>query len=68
MAKNNNKQVDRNGKEIKIGCKVRYRKLIWEVGYCGGMLNLFRFGRVKAGEEPKFKIAWDVKADELEVI
>lgn len=49
MAKNNNT----TGKQIRVGCKVRYFNRIWEVGYYNGtdVLGIFRFITHRTGEE-----------------
>lgn len=62
MAKNN------TDKQIKVGCKVRYAKHIWEVGYYDGKdaLHLFRFINHRTGE--KTCIMEYVSVNEVEVI
>ena len=63
MAKNNN-----TDKQIKVGCKVRYAKLIWEVGDYDGKdaLHIFRFRNHSTGEQTC--IIEHVSVNDVEVI
>lgn len=68
MAKNKNTKLDRNGKQIKVGCKVRYNKHIWEVGYCGSsLICLYRFINHSTGEHTSCSIEY-VGVNDVEVI
>ena len=63
MAKNNN-----TGKQIKIGCKVRYAKRIWQVYYYNGkdLLRIVRFITHRTGEQTC--IVEYVNVNDVEVI
>ena len=63
MAKDNN-----TDKQIKVGCKVRYAKRIWQVGYYNGtdVLGIFRFITHRTGEETC--ITEYVNVNDVEVI
>lgn len=68
MAKEKKILADRNGNPIKVGCKVRYDKCIWGVGYSSpNAISLFRFKKIQADEETCILVD-DVKPDEVEVI
>lgn len=63
MAKDNN-----TDKQIGVGCKVRYAKRIWQVGYYNGkdMLRIVRFITHRTGEQTC--IVEYVSVNEVEVI
>ena len=64
-------QKDRNGKDIEVGCRVRYDKLIWEVVYSSpDRIELLREkkSRLYPDSEPTYIIARNVSANELVVI
>ena len=64
-------QKDRNGNEIKVGSKVRYDKLIWEVFYSSpNRVSLLREkrSRLYPDAETSYIVARNVNVDELEVI
>lgn len=71
MAKKIEVQKDRNGKDIEVGCKVRYDKLIWEVVYSSpNRVSLLREkrSRLYPDAESSYIVARNVNADKLEVI
>ncbi len=64
-------QKDRNGKDIEVGCRVRYDKLIWGVVYSSpDRIELLREkkSRLYPDSEPTYIIARNVSANELVVI
>ena len=77
MTKKKEVQKDRHGKEIKVGCKVRYKSYIWEVEFndifvnnIGTLIGIFREkkSRLYPDENEKNLILDAVKGEELEVI